>query len=110
MLTKKKSQDLANKINNIKLQIKGFDINYAKEVINEMNNHVKEEVQNSHLKLHYNPTNTELLVKQVEAIEYLVKFVESLLECDILIRRVRLIEKMYNKSLLINKAPNSNNV
>lgn len=99
-LTVEKSQTLAHHIEMMKLYLNVIDLDYAKKVNTQMVIQVGRQESLAVLNPSYNPKKNELIYKQAQSLGYLIKFIETLKECDELKKQVAVYD---NQRSEINK-------
>lgn len=87
-LTLEKSQELAHHIEMMKLYIQVIDLDYAKLLSEQMIAQAGRQDSISVLNPSYDFKQSELLIKQGTALLYLVKYVETLKECDVIKQQI----------------------
>lgn len=83
------SQDLANQVEIIKLQLHFLDIEYAKECADAFANQANRQEAMAVLNPRYSQSRNQLLRSQAKALFHLVEFVEALKEADELKKTVK---------------------
>jgi len=81
-ISKEKSQEQANIIIGIALNVMMLDLPYLKEAVKQMRDQASWQQSASVLNPNYNPKKDELLYAQANACQKLIDYVESLQEVD----------------------------
>lgn len=98
-LTEEKSQQLANTINAIRVQLLAnpIDVAYARAALVAMRNKASRMDAAAPLIRSYSPTKSDLLQKQADALGWLLLYIEALQQCDELKQRVQMEKDMHDQ-------------
>lgn len=93
-LSKEKSEELASHIEGIKLNLLFVDVDYAKEVVKYMRDKASWQDSAAALNPMYNPDKQNILRKQSEMLDCIVKFIELGKETDAMKKKVAQVDAM----------------
>lgn len=93
-LSKEKSEELASHIEGIKLNLMFVDVDYAKEVSKSMRQQASWQDSAAVLNPMYNPDKQNILYKQAEMLDCIIKFLELGKETDAIKKKVAQVDAM----------------
>lgn len=93
-LSKEKSEELASHIEGIKLNLMFVDVEYAKEVSKSMRQQASWQDSAAVLNPMYNPDKQDILYKQADMLDCIIKFIELGKETDAMKKRADQLDAM----------------